>query len=123
MVELVAAKVVRIDVTHVVLTLAVDQDQSVISPHATNTDATLAGFVSSFTHIDTLYFTHCIQQSDIGFFVQLFTGDYGDGCRCICEFLLDTSGTDHHGIQLDGFFRMDGCRDGGTQGDCSSAVM
>ena len=66
MVELVTPKVVGVDVTVVVLTTTVDQDQGVISAHATHGDGGLAGLVAGLTHINPFQLTYRINRGGKG---------------------------------------------------------
>src|SRR5690606_14196006 len=70
-VELVATKVVWVDVSHVVLAFAVDKNQGVVRTHTSNTNTALSGFVRCFSNIDALNSSYRIKQSYVGFFVEL----------------------------------------------------
>src|SRR5690606_37454753 len=58
MVELVATKGIRVDVTVVVLATTIDQDQGVIRTHTAHADGALTGFVRGLTNVYAFQLTH-----------------------------------------------------------------
>ena len=118
MVELVAAERVGVDVAVVVLALAVDQDQRVVRPHATDADGLLSRLVGGLADIDALQIAHGVDQGDVGALAQFLRGDHADAGGCVGDLLFETGGRDDNGVEgadIGGVGR--GLRDGGGSGD------
>ena len=94
MVELVAAKAVRVDVAMVVLAAAVDQDQRIVGPHAADADRALAGLVRRLADVDALNVAHRVDQRHIGALAQFIGGHHGDAGGRVGDLLFKARGGD-----------------------------